>query len=93
MPADVAAAALVVLGLVSGAVVAALGRHAREGLRVLLDFLVAAGLIRLLGPQSWSALAVAAATIAVRQLAGRGLSVRTPSLQTRPGPAGRAVGP
>lgn len=72
---DLAAGALVVLGLASGAVVAVLGRSPREGLLVLLDFLVAAGLVRLLGPQTWTTLGVAALVIAVRHLAGYGVTV------------------
>jgi uncharacterized protein YjeT (DUF2065 family) len=42
-------------------------------LAVLLDFLTAAGLLRLVGPTTWQQLATVALTITVRQLASRGL--------------------
>lgn len=64
---------IVVAGLLSGAVVAAAGRAPREGLRCALDFFVAAGLVRLVGPATWTTLLATAAIIALRQLAGRGL--------------------
>lgn len=70
---DVLAAPLVGAGLVSGAIVALVARAPREGLRSLLDFLLAAGLIRLTGDLTWTTLLLAAATIAVRQVVGRGL--------------------
>lgn len=75
MPLDAVVTGFVAAGLVSAVIVAAVGRAPREGLRVLLDFLLAAGLLRLLGPQSWTTLAVAALIIVIRQVAGHGITV------------------
>jgi hypothetical protein len=60
-----------VLGLLSAAVVLAAERDVRTGLRVLLDFLVAGGVLRLGGDPSWREVASAAALVAVRQLLAR----------------------
>lgn len=75
---DALAGVLVGTGLVTGLIVAGAARAPREGLKVLLDFLLAAGLLRLMGPQSWATLTAAAVTIAVRQVAGRGLAAPGP---------------
>lgn len=83
MPHDAVAAGLVVAGLLCGALVAVRGRAPLEGLRVLLDFLLAAGLIRLSRADSWTPLLLAALVLLVRQTAGRGL---------RAGERARAVG-
>ena len=96
MTADAVALGVIVLGLVSSAVVAAAGSVPRLGLRVLLDFLLAAGLIRLAGPQSWSSLGAVVALIVVRQIASRGLSVapaprRTPARSDPQRRAGRQI--
>ncbi|MEH0983012.1 hypothetical protein [Micromonospora sp. CPCC 205556] len=56
------------LALLSGAVVLATGGRGRTALRVLLDLLIAAGLLQLGTGRSWTALAGAAAVIALRQL-------------------------
>ncbi|MCZ2523538.1 DUF1622 domain-containing protein [Streptomyces sp. SCUT-3] len=45
----------------------------RSALAVLLDFLTAAGLLRLAGDPSWDSVALAAAVIAVRKLVTTGL--------------------
>jgi hypothetical protein len=68
-------AALVVtaLGLLVGALALAKTRQIPLSLAVLLDFFTAAGLLRLVGPPTWSRLATVALTITVRQLASRGL--------------------
>ena len=96
MTADGVALGLIVMGLVSSAVVAAAGSEPRLGLRVLLDFLLAAGLIRLPGPQSWSSLGAVVALIVVRQIATRGLSLAPaprapPSEVTRSAPVARRI--
>jgi len=62
-----------VLGLASGGTVVISTRDGVLALRVALEFWVAAGLLRLAGPASWSTLAAAAAIIAIRQLAARAL--------------------
>lgn len=48
-------------------------RAALKGLRVLLDFLLAAGLLRLGQTGTWTPLLLAALTLVVRQVATRGL--------------------
>ena len=70
---DAVAVVVVSAGLMCGVVVAVRGRAPLEGLRVLLDFLLAAGLIRLTGADSWTPLLLAALTLVVRQTAGQGL--------------------
>lgn len=64
---------VVIAGLVTAAVVTAAARAPIEGLRILLDFLLAAGLLRLSSAEGWKVLAVAGLTVVVRQLVGRGL--------------------
>lgn len=88
MPSDLlhALATLVVAGgLVAGAVVAAAARVPGEGLRCLLDFLLAAGLLRLAAGPTWESIAVAALTVVVRLLVSR--SFRSAAAQRAP-PAG-----
>ena len=48
-------------------------RHVTVGLAVLLDLLLAAGLLRLSAAASWQALATAAALVAVRKVANLGI--------------------
>ncbi|WP_347057004.1 hypothetical protein ABC795_09880 [Blastococcus sp. HT6-30] len=69
------AAAQLVAGaaLVSGLVTLAATRRPALALGVLLDMLVAAGLLRLVGAPSWQALATAAVVIGLRHLVGYGL--------------------
>ncbi|MFY1622896.1 hypothetical protein ACN268_06795 [Micromonospora sp. WMMD735] len=62
------------LALGVGAVTLLTTRSWRTALRVLLDLLVAAGLLRLAGGRSWSALATAAAVVVLRHLLGAGLN-------------------
>ena len=56
------------------ALILAVTRAWRSSVRVGLDLLTAAGLLRLGGSHSYQALAVAAAVVVIRQLASRGLS-------------------
>jgi hypothetical protein len=70
---DTLALALVAAGLLSGAGVALRTRAPLEGLRWLLDFLLAAGLLRLSVAGTPAALATAAAIVAVRQVIGLGI--------------------
>jgi hypothetical protein len=71
-----AALLLTAAGLVVGAWVLAQTRQIPLSLTLLLDFLTAAGILRLVGLATWSGLATVALTITIRQLAGRGLSAR-----------------
>ncbi|MET9155580.1 hypothetical protein ABZX82_30535 [Streptomyces griseoflavus] len=68
-----AALTTTVFGLVASAVVLVAARRPRAALAVLLDFLTAAGLLRLTGEPSWDAVAAATAVIAVRKLVTAGL--------------------
>jgi predicted NAD/FAD-binding protein len=65
-------------GLVAAAVVLAAARRPMPALAVLLDFLTAAGLLRLAGEPSWDTIAAAAAVIAVRRLVTTGLRASHP---------------
>ncbi|MEY9214632.1 DUF1622 domain-containing protein [Thermobifida halotolerans] len=62
-------------GLMAAAVCLARTRRAVLALGVLVDFLIAAGLLRLTADPSWSDIALAAIVIAVRKLASVGLRV------------------
>jgi hypothetical protein len=68
-----AAVLVTAAGLVVAALALAKTRQIPLSLAVLLDFFTAAGLLRLVGPPTWSRLATVALTITVRQLASRGL--------------------
>lgn len=70
---DGAALAVTTAGLVAAAVVLLATGRPLVALQVLLDFLLAAGLLRLTGQPGWGALASAAAVVAVRRLVGVGL--------------------
>ncbi|MFJ8192531.1 hypothetical protein ACIQ8D_22645 [Streptomyces sp. NPDC096094] len=69
-----AAAVLITAGgLLSAVAVYRMVRDVGSALAVLLDFLVAAGLVRLAGDLSWDGIALAAAVVAVRRLISAGL--------------------
>lgn len=70
---DLLAGAVLTSGLVSGVIVAVAARRPREGLRCLVDFLLAASLVRLTGPATWTAILLAVVTIFVRQVVGQAL--------------------
>ncbi|MEH0930433.1 hypothetical protein [Micromonospora sp. CPCC 205558] len=70
--------AVTALALVAGVVTVLSSRALRSGVRVLLDLLIAAGLLRLAGDPGWSGLAGAVAIIALRQLLGAALSTPPP---------------
>ena len=59
-----------VLGLLSGGLVLTVSRHVLLALKVLLDFLLAAGLLLLSDDPGWRQVATAALVVAVRQLLG-----------------------
>ena len=65
-----AALAVTVGGPVAAAVVLASRRAPFLALKVLLDFLLAAGLLRLTGRPGWPVLAGAAAVVVLRRLVG-----------------------
>lgn len=73
---DGVAVAIVLAGVLAGA-----GTAVRAGLRagipVLLDFLLAAGLLRLSSAAAWDDIAVIAAIVAVRHLVTLGLKAGT----------------
>lgn len=76
LAADLVTAAAVAMG----AAVLVRTRQLSAALPVLLDLLLAAGLLRLTGEQSWSSLGAAAAIIAIRKLALAGVRVSTPGM-------------
>ncbi|MGY1638248.1 hypothetical protein ACI78V_16505 [Geodermatophilus sp. SYSU D00742] len=71
----VGTAATLVVGaaLVAGVLTLAATRRPPLALGVLLDLLVAAGLLRLVGDPSWQALVTAAAIVVLRRLIGASL--------------------
>ncbi|MFD1829924.1 hypothetical protein ACFSJS_09630 [Streptomyces desertarenae] len=75
---QLAALAVTAFGLVAAAVVLAVERRLMPALAVLLDFLIAAGLLRLAAEPAWDAIAAAAAVIAVRKLVTAGLRAAQP---------------
>jgi hypothetical protein len=60
-------------GLGAGAVVLLATRQAMAAVGALLDLLLAAGLLRLAGDPSWTAVSTAAAIVLLRRLIGVGL--------------------
>ncbi|MEH0846126.1 hypothetical protein V6U81_27475 [Micromonospora sp. CPCC 205711] len=85
-----AAAVLTGAALLAAAVVLVTSGSWRTALRVLLDLLLAVGLLRLASGRSWTALATAAAIILLRQLLWAGLSAPTTgtaALRVRRSPA------
>ncbi|MBG6104618.1 hypothetical protein IW249_005032 [Micromonospora vinacea] len=70
--------AVTALALVTGVITTLSTGALRVGVRVLLDLLTAAGLLRLAGDPGWNGLAGAVAIIALRQLLGAALSGAPP---------------
>ncbi|MGC4808292.1 hypothetical protein [Micromonospora sp. DT233] len=68
--------------LVAGLAVLLASRSWRCALRVLLDLLTAAGLLRLTGDQGWRELAGAAAIVALRAALWRVLSAGPPTVDS-----------
>ncbi|MEJ1213062.1 hypothetical protein [Streptomyces sp. CCNWLW237] len=79
----VAAVLTTVTGLLSASLTYTVTRQVSVSLGVLLDFLSAAGLIRLADDPSWGSIAAAAAVIAVRKLIGPNLG-RPPDHRAAP---------
>ena len=67
------AAVCAVLGVLSAMAVLARSRDLRLGVRVLLEFLLAAGLLRLADEPGWRQLLTTALTVLVRRLLSYGL--------------------
>ena len=78
-------------GIVLGGLTLVVMRRPRLALHVLLDLLLAAGLLRLSVDASWESIAVTAIVIVVRHLVTRGLTLPPPPLFRRR--AASAVGP
>ncbi|MGY1722043.1 DUF1622 domain-containing protein [Blastococcus sp. SYSU DS0533] len=72
------------IALVSGGLALAVTRRPPLALGILLDLLVAAGLLRLVGDPSWRHIIVAGAVVALRHLVGYGLRLGARSLQGAP---------
>ena len=68
-----AALGITAAGLVAAAATLMATRRLVLSVQVLLDFLLAAGLLRLTGSPGWAALGAAAAVVALRRLLGLGL--------------------
>jgi hypothetical protein len=68
-----AATALSGAAVVVGVLVLVASRSPRMTLHVLLDLLLAAGLLRLAAAETWRAIAVAAAIVGIRKLASGGI--------------------
>jgi hypothetical protein len=62
-----------VAGLAAAALALAKTRQIRWSMAILLDFFTAAGLLRLVGPPSWSRVVTVVLTIAIRQVTSLGL--------------------
>ena len=73
-----AALAVTAAGVVAAAVTLAATRRPLLAITVLLDFLLAAGLLRLTGHPGWPVLAGAAAVVVLRRLVGYGLRAGSP---------------
>ncbi|MGI5520774.1 hypothetical protein ACQEUX_07445 [Micromonospora sp. CA-259024] len=74
--------AVTALAMIAGVVTVLSTGALRTAVRVLLDLLTAAGLLRLAGDPSWNSLAGAVAIIALRQLLGAALGA--PGRQSPP---------
>ncbi|MGW0497516.1 DUF1622 domain-containing protein [Streptomyces sp. NPDC003007] len=72
---DAAAVLVTAAGIVSAAAAYRMVRNTGSAVAVLLDFLVAASLLRLAGDLSWGAILVAAAVVAVRKVISVGLAI------------------
>ncbi|MBQ0901229.1 hypothetical protein [Micromonospora sp. U21] len=78
------------LALVTGVVTVLSTGAGRTAIRVVLDLLTAAGLLRLVGEPSWAGLAGSAAIVALRLMLGAALAAAPPwsRRQSRPPCAG-----
>ena len=90
-PAGRVAMALTAAGLVAGLLALAVTRRPGLALQVFLDFLMAAGLLRLTGDPGWPTIATAAVIVALRRVIGAGLRAGAAAWSPGPdGPSGRS---
>lgn len=90
---DVLALAVTTAGLVAAALVLAVTRRPLFALVVLMDFLLAAGLLRLTGPTGWPATVTAAAVVALWCLLSAAVRAGPRSADLLRGPAGTGLVP
>ena len=90
---DGLALAVTAAGLLAAGATLRSTRRPQFALKVLLDFLLAAGLLRLTGQPGWPALVIAAAIVAVRRLIGVGLRAGRGPADLLRRPAGSALVP
>ncbi|MEV8631213.1 hypothetical protein AB0395_06100 [Streptosporangium sp. NPDC051023] len=67
---------VIAMGLVAALAVLVFGGGSGIAVAVLLDFLLAAGLLRLSQAQTWTAIAVAALTLVIRRVVAAGFLLR-----------------
>ena len=79
-----AALAVTTAGRVAAAAVLLATGRPLLAVKVLLDFLLAAGLLRLTGDPAWTTVATAAAVVALRRLVGVGLRAGAPAWARAP---------
>ncbi|MCF6509602.1 DUF1622 domain-containing protein [Blastococcus sp. MG754426] len=72
------------IAVVSGGLALAVTRRPGPALGVLLDLLVAAGLLRLVGDPDWQTIAVTGTVVALRHLISYGLRLGERSLEETP---------
>ncbi|MEU0119782.1 hypothetical protein ABZ137_40540 [Streptomyces bobili] len=72
---DAAAVLVTAAGIVSAAAAYLMVRSVGSAVAVLLDFVLAAGLLRLAGDLSWGSVLMAAAVVAVRKVISVGLAI------------------
>ncbi len=85
----VLALAITAAALVAGALALVVTRRPTLALAVLLDLLLAAGLLRLAGGPDWESIGTAAAVVVLRRLIGVGLRAGRRAWSP-PGPAARS---
>jgi len=84
-----AALLLTAFGLLCGGLVLARARDVRQALAVLLEFLLAAGLLRLVHGATYQGLAATALIVAIRKLVSAGFSSGRHERPARTAPTGR----
>jgi hypothetical protein len=87
---SVAATLVVLAGLLVAAGVLAATRALSPALAILLDLLMAAGLLRLAADAEWDVIATAACLVAVRKVVVFGLRTAEQARRPHPGPAAPA---
>ncbi|MDQ3423753.1 MAG: hypothetical protein M3510_10345 [Actinomycetota bacterium] len=80
---ETASLVLAAMGLIAAVVAVVSGQHAVMALGVLLDFLLAAGLLRLGAIATWTAIATAALVALTRHIVSAGIGRADQTLHTR----------